>query len=408
MSNAILSSNANSSLINTLMGSESVRNTSVYSTEEITPPHASTYQKCETNSSGVAQGGRTQNFPIMKYGYLQQVLLCWSKDFTVAVAPGTSVECSPANDVIRCIDTVDLMSSGRVVSQMTGDDLFAAFSDLSESESIPIRATALGARSVSVPTGGTALTAATIKYCVPIVFPQFEEVNTQLNCQFLEGLTIRVKWGSITNHSATPTAASIQDDSMYLRLRYKAYAEEQVSEVLASNFDSPELAQLSARWYSEPPQTFTASGTTAKVTVQLKNTDCVQDFFTMCYLNDPATSYACAKIDNIQFVASGQTLVEMSQEELLYARLGEHGWSHSQDINAGGSAMNVAKVQNGLYAWGKLSNTLSLRELNNPQVIVNISGLVSGSQYSVRVCEKCTAIFSTTSATGKYNIALSN
>ena len=410
MSNTILSSNANSSLINTLLGSESVKNPNIYSTEEITPPYAATWQRCDPTTSD-ALPGREQVFNVMKYGYLQQALLCWEKEFTVAVpADGTDVKLSSANDVIRCIDTIDLMASGRVVSTLSADAIYAQFSDLSEADSIPVRASALDARTISVPVGGGALTKATVKYCLPIVFPQFESIDTQLNCQFLEGLSFRVKWGKIDNFDTTPTAATIPANTMYMRFRYKAFPEEQVSEVLSANFDQPELAQLTARWYSEAPISFsTAAGeTTKEVTVELKNTDCVQDFFAMGYVVAPDTAYVPQRITNIKLEASGQTIVEMSEEELLYSRLGEHGWSCSQSVATSGGASRVAKIQNGLYTWHKLSNTLSLRELNAPKMVVSFADLTPSTTFVCRVSEKCSAIFSTTSATGRYNVALSN
>jgi len=413
MSNAILSSNANSSLINTLLGSESVKNPNVYSTEEITPPYAATWQKCDPTTS-TATNGRTQNFEVMKYGYVQQALLCWDKIATVSADLAADADLFDANDVIRCIDTIELMCAGRAVSTMTGDDIFAQFSDLSEADSIPVRSSALGLRK-----NPAAIAFATdpkskpVKYCVPIVFPQFEDVNTQLNAQFLEPITFKVKWGQVTNCMVANATGSIVENSMYMRLRYKAYPEEQVSEVLSSNFDQPELAQLSSKWYSESPQSFTtasglASTDIVESTVELKNTDCVQDFFVMCYKSDNTTAYAAEKITNLKLEASGQVLVEMSAEELLYTRLGEHGWSCSQSVSDSGSATNVAKIQNGLYTWYKLSNTLSLRELNNPKITVSLTGLSASTQYTVRVSEKCSAIFSTTSATGRYNVALSN
>jgi hypothetical protein len=415
MSNAILSSNANSSLINTLLGSESVKNPNIYSTEEITPPYAATWQRCDpTTATSIA--GRTQSFEVMKYGYMQQALLCWDKSVSIP-AGGTALAAAgvalSANDVIRCIDSIELMSAGRVVSMMTGDDLFAQFSDLTESDSIPVRASALGERTSAA---GIALSASeTFRYCVPVVFPQFESIDTQLNCQFLEGLSFRVKWGVISNTPAATAIATIVADSAYMRLRFKAYPEEQVSEVLSANFDQPELAQLSARWYSEPPESFTAAAavapattSTGQVTIELKNTDCVEDIFVMVYVADATTAFSPVKIDSVSLQASGQVLVEMSHEELLYSRLGEHGWSCSQSIADSGTGANVAKMQQGLYTWYKLSNTLSLRELNAPKVLVNVSGLTPGAKYSARVSEKCSAIFSTTSATGRYNVALSN
>ena len=409
MSNTILSSNANSSLINTLLGSESVKNPNIYSTEEITPPYAATWQRCDP-TTGNALAGRTQVFNVMKYGYLQQALLCWEKEFTVAVAGGETKKLSPANDVIRCIDNIELMASGRVVSTLNGDDLYAQFSDLSEADSIPVRASALKERTVSVPAGGAALTKKTEKYCLPIVFPQFESVDTQLNCQFLEGISFRVKWGKIDNFESDATAAAIPANSMYMRFRYKAFPEEQVSEVLSANFDQPELAQLTSRWYTEAPISFSTGNaeTTKDVTVELKNTDCVQDLFVLGYVAAPVEAYVPQRITNIKLEASGQTIFEMSEEELLYSRLGEHGWSCSQSVEASGFASRVAKIQNGLYTWHKLSNTMSLRELNAPKVVVSFADLTPSTTYVCRVSEKCSAIFSTTSATGRYNVALSN
>jgi len=412
MSNAILSSNANSSLINTLLGSEAVKNPNVYSTEEITPPYAATWQRCDPTTSN-AISGRTQSFEVMKYGYLQQVLLCWEKSLTMgATGPAivnTETSAISANDAIRSIDSIEMLSAGRTVSIMTSDDLFAQFSDLSEADSIPVRATALGERKIK---DFPVSTSQPFKFCLPVVFPQMEDVNTQLNCQFLEGITFKVKWAKFTNTLIPDTTASIVPDSMYMRLRYKAYPEEQVSEVLSSNFDQPELAQLTSKWYSESPQSFTTGAGVADksqtVTVELKNTDCVQDLFVMVYKADETTAYEPVAIDSVSFQASGQVLVAMSKEELFYTRLGEHGWSCSQDVNSSGNATNVAKIQNGLYTWHKLSNTLSLRELNAPKIVVSLSGLDFSTKYIVRVSEKCSAIFSTTSATGRYNVALSN
>jgi hypothetical protein len=412
MSNAILSSNANSSLINTLLGSEAVKNPNVYSTEEITPPYAATWQRCDPTTSN-AISGRTQSFEVMKYGYLQQVLLCWEKSLTMgATGPAivnTETSAISANDAIRSIDSIEMLSAGRTVSIMTSDDLFAQFSDLSEADSIPVRATALGERKIK---DFPVSTSQPFKFCLPVVFPQMEDVNTQLNCQFLEGITFKVKWAKFTNTLIPDTTASIVPDSMYMRLRYKAYPEEQVSEVLSSNFDQPELAQLTSKWYSESPQSFTTGAGVADksqtVTVELKNTDCVQDLFVMVYKADETTAYEPVAIDSVSFQASGQVLVAMSKEELFYTRLGEHGWSCSQDVNSSGNATNVAKIQNGLYTWHKLSNTLSLRELNAPKIVVSLSGLANSTKYIVRVSEKCSAIFSTTSATGRYNVALSN
>jgi hypothetical protein len=406
MSNAILSSNANSSLINTLLSSESTRNPNVYSTKQITPPYASTYSKCIPQTMSVSSGS-PQSYNLMKYGFIQQVLFTYEKEYTAAGVVNEDQVIFSANDCCRVIDEIELLAAGRLVSMIRGDSLFAMFSDLSESESIPVRASATGQRATA-----TALASGgkfTARYCVPIVFPQFESIDTQLNAQFLENLSINIKYGTITNTEQGAGTATIVPESMYMRVRYKSFDESQMSQILSANYDAPQLAQLSSRWYDEAPQTHTATAADKQeVTVKLANTDCVEDFFVVAYTAAKNTPYAPVVIDSVRLEASGQVLTELNAEELLYSRLSDNGWASCQDLASSGTGRHVAKLQVGLDTSHILSNCLSMRELNSPQMVVTLTGLTNGTIYAVRVVERTAAIFSTTSSSGRYAMALSN
>jgi hypothetical protein len=351
--------------------------------------------------------GSPQSYNLMKYGFIQQVLFTYEKEYTAAGVVNEDQVIFSANDCCRVIDEIELLAAGRLVSMIRGDSLFAMFSDLSESESIPVRASATGQRATA-----TALASGgkfTARYCVPIVFPQFESIDTQLNAQFLENLSINIKYGTITNTEQGAGTATIVPESMYMRVRYKSFDESQMSQILSANYDAPQLAQLSSRWYDEAPQTHTATAADKQeVTVKLANTDCVEDFFVVAYTAAKNTPYAPVVIDSVRLEASGQVLTELNAEELLYSRLSDNGWASCQDLASSGTGRHVAKLQVGLDTSHILSNCLSMRELNSPQMVVTLTGLTNGTIYAVRVVERTAAIFSTTSSSGRYAMALSN
>ncbi len=105
--------------------------------------------------------------------------------------------------------------------------------------------------------------------------------------------------------------------------------------------------------------------------------------------------------------------------EQQYGRLCENGFSVSTAQNsvtgfANSWLKNTVKIQTGLWEYsggGSQSNTLSLRELNNPiiEATCDIPGIgTSDEVYEMVVVEDCVKIFSTTSSNGRLNIALSN
>lgn len=426
MTSIINNSNANSALVNTINASESKMNPNVYSTKKIYPAAATTYVQTKKTNGTVAVN-QVITFDLMKYGICQQLLLCYKKTLSAA----------PANinvyDWVDVIDRIELLSSSKVIDTLTKYDLMAQFSNLDAGQFNLVNKGLLGLREK------TAIEWAVDKkelFVVPLVFGFFKDVNTNLNLQFNEPMSIRVRFGNRFD-GASAGAASIDGDDVYLRVRYKAYNESDFSEILAQNYNEPELSVMSSGFYDENIETTTLSNNAVGVSkkqitngikgtsVELKNTDCVNDFYVMVRQNDvladaAAPAHQPIPISRVVMTASGQEIFDLSAEELLYSKLCENG---NSILAADGTAStsNIVKIQTGLWEYsggGTQSNTMSLRELNNPIITVFFSDQIPDKalagdaavvqSYEVVVVEDTVKIYSTTSSTGRVQTSLTN
>lgn len=431
MTSIINNSNANSALINTINASQSKMNPNVYSTKKIYPSSAVTYVKTQ-KSSGSVGPNQTMVFDLMKYGIAQQILLCYTKKGNAATTIG-------AFDFLDVIDRVELLSSSKVIDTLTNADLACMWSDLDTSQFNIVNKSAIAARAANAH-GGTGV--GVHQFVVPLRWGLLSDINTQLNLQFNEPMSIRIRFGANPyQHSdggAAANAPTIADDDVFLKMRYKAYNEADFSEILAENYNEPELNQMSVGFYDESVVTKafapTAVASTALrmdldqpgVKVELKNTDCVNNFFVMVReVGVPAGGAGAGEAGNggnfvpreilrLRMSASGQEIFDLQGEELFYSKLCMNGYSTLS--NTGTSLENISKIQTGLWEYadgGTQSNTLSLRELNNPIIEVwfvyatNATG--NGDRtYAVSVVEDAVKIYSTTSATGRLQVALTN
>ena len=395
MSSIINNSNANSALINTLNASESRMNPNVYSTKTINPSCAVVYQETD-KSSGTIGNSQTITFDLMKYGIAQQILLCYTK----VGAAGTV----KSFDFLDVIDRIELLSSSKVIDTLTNRDILAQISDLSESQYYPLQKSLVNARAA----------ADSHLYCLPLVFGFFKDINTNLNLQFNEPMSIRVRFGPHTGNNAG--AASVLT-KCYLKLRYKAYNEADFSEVLTQNYSEPELNVMTTGFYDENVGVATlASGVDNNgengTPIELRNTDCVNDFFIMVRLQNTTDHSLPIPISRVVMTASGQDIFDLSGEELFYSRLTENGFSLGGPTD---DTQNVAKVQMGLWEHlgsGTQSNTLSLRELNNPIIRVYFTAETLGTpaerKYDIVICERTLKIVSTVSSSGRMANTLNN
>ncbi len=392
MTSIINNSNANSALINTINASESKMNPNVYSTKKIYPAAATVYQKTELSSGSVA-ANNTITFDLMKYGIAQQLLFCYEKE----------TNGSKAFDFLSVIDRIELLSSSKVIDTLTNYDLLAQFSDLDTSQYTVVDNSVVKLRTARP---------ANHLYVVPLVFGFFKDINTNLNLQFNEPMSVRVKFGANVSYGNVLNSVSPLSNA-YLRLRYKAYNEADFSEILTQNYNEPELNVMTTGMYDENIQSVNvAAGATNGAngtSVELKNTDCVNSFYVIVRPLLANQASAPVPITRVRMTASGQEIFDLSQEELLYSKLCENGYVIS---GAADASKNVVKIQTGLWEYsggGTQSNTMSLRELNNPKIDVYFTNsLGTPENFDVVVVEEAVKIISTVSSSGRVQTSLTN
>ena len=402
MSSAINNSNSNSALINTINASSSKMNDSVYSTKTIYPAAATVYQKTESNSGSIGNG-KTLSFQLLKYGIAQQILLTYTKE---------KLHGTLAYDWLEVIDRIELLSSSKVVDTLTNKDILAQLSNLTNSQFEPINSSLIGNRGASN-AGGV------FYFTLPLVFGFMQDPNLNLNLQFNENMSIRVKFGPNSNLSADSNNTNAVQDC-YLNVRYKNYNEADYSEILTQNYNEPSLSQMVRGFYDENTAiaTIAANGTNNGVKgtpVQLKNTDCVNSFYVIVRKAQgaAATVNEALPITRVVMTASGQDIFDLRREEFGYSKLCMNGFSVNG--TSGSSCQNVVKVQTGLYEGGldggPQSNTMSLRELNNPIITVyfDVTADTNNSRdFEVDIVEDSLKIVSTVSSSGRMQVALTN
>jgi len=426
MSSVILNSNANSALVNTLLSSSSLSNPNVYSTMEISPPHSTTYSEHQPSNGNVPVRSNTTNYQLNKYGIISQILLTYKRSFT----NGTGAIHAPQlgtnqNDFFNCVEKVELLSSSRVVSTLTKVDFMAQFSNLPFNKLTVIRDNLLEPSALAAANLAVGATTVPVSFTAPLVFGFMRDINTQLNASFLEPMSIRITWGKDWNEGVG-VAAGITGNitEPILSVRYKNYAEDANAQILAENFDKPSLNMLSSRFYDENRQSVLSTpgaSTEQSIQIELKNTECVNDFYVMVLATDPAGGSPTVASDvllpipypvnSINFTGSGADILSLSTGQLAYSKIDHDGFSVGVDGATAGNALNrVVKFQSGVYGYNMLSNTISLREINAPRITVNFTApsTTNLQRYYAYVVEDTSAIYSITSATGALSNSLSN
>lgn len=405
MSQSWLNSLANSSLNATLEASDSVRNPLIYSTKEIVPAHAVSWTPITPVTGNDVTENGTTTFQLNKYGVISQILLNYTR-----VRTNDNIEI-PANDFLKLISRIDLMCSSRVIASLTRDDLRAQFSNLTQTEFNPVLVTCIKARAALSNAGTTDLNK---PYTVPLHFCFQDHLNTCLDASFLEPLQLTVVWGN--NFNIGTSASTVKDCA--LKVRYINMPESQVAKTISENYDAPELNILTSRFVDETPDTVSVdaqTGTSVQTaTVQLKSTECVEDFYCMVYplTIDANATLGLEEILSVEFKSSGQSICEFTAEELHHVNMYENGWAAEADytVASSGNYERVVKLPLGYFTNDKLSNMASLREMSNPEIVIKFTAPISTSDvvYKAVVVERCAALYAVNSSSGRINLSLSN
>ena len=420
MSNIILSSAENSSLLQTLNQSESKVITSIYSTKEIYAPSATSWYTITAKTGNVADGS-AESWDIPKYGIIEQMVFSYDKTVNFTAGDGAVTANIPAGDFFNLIDRVEFLSSSRILCTLYSEDILAQLKDLSTDEYSTVSNFLVASATSSAGAGAKSVN---FKGTIPIVFPFLQCKNTCINLSFSEPCQLRVVYRNVAGLSEV-VGGTISDVSTVittkLMLRYKMYSEADNAQLLASNYDSETLNFLTERNYRENPVSFTAGGAPVvdhKFTMELKNVDVAQNFYFLVRgpsgQSEGANQNALKEIKRVRLTASGQELCDLSKEQLLYMKLSESGWAVNSSYLASQisdpiSANNVAKIQTGLWTWNKdvWTNGWSMREMNN--IVAEVYCDVDANKKFTCYCQELTScILSQSSNTGRNIISLSN
>ena len=425
MSSAILASNQNSALINVLDASPAKVNPHTYSLDKIYP-----FSSCQwvehTPSNSNTVLGQSNTFDILKYGILTQLILEFdlyhSTNVTGTAGNGTKIS-MPA---IQLIDSIELVSSSRVIQRLTRFDLMAMASDGSKSSQ---EAFAKGVAHSSGSGTNVALThSATVadtRACINITFPLLGSSRTQLNTTFNEPARVVVNWSNQKIYSGGSTQAFgiPKIDNCKITGRYINYNNEDDSALLNENYKDGTLSQLTYEYFDEVSSNAELVVKTtddsvfgnAGCEVEIKDTGVVSDIYVML-IADPsdqtltggsglsaglavATMAKVGKplpLTEIEFVASGQTIFSGNTDMLqLYGRVDpssgqfyENGFTDNTNHITGLGLENVYRLQLGQDAHKNFcSGGISMRELNAPKIRVKRQADTpsSGGQLNARL-----------------------
>tara|TARA_R110000823_G_scaffold140191_1_gene270158 strand:+ start:7553 stop:8842 length:1290 start_codon:yes stop_codon:yes gene_type:complete len=429
MSNIILQSAENSSLLQTLNQSDSKVIPSIYSTKEIYSPSATSwFSDLPPQSENVNAGGQ-MTFNIPKYGFLEQILFGFAYTYTAPSVAGTTLHL-PVGVAYSMIDRIEFLSSSRVISTLYSQDLMAQHSNLSTDQLYPIRRTwAKGVKDAKVSGANDEVTDT---YLLPVVFGFNQDINTIQNTSFNEPQSIRVVWsGDLANLGITVTTASSVVSKPAggsgvvslprISYRYKLYNEADTAMILSENYSEPQLNMLTTRSYRENPSEMTSGVAGAfKFVINLKNVDVVNAFYIMVKPTVVtglaggilANVSALQTINKVTMTASGQEIAVITPEQNYYSHLTENGYSQKPIVETGFYDFgNVFKIQTGLWensGGGTWSNGWSLREMNNVTVTVEGTSTFFSHTLTCFISETTSTILSTSSNTGRLVNSLVN
>lgn len=421
MSNIILSSAENSSLLQTLNQSESKTITSIYSTKEIYAPSATSWYSIPAKT-GSATSGNSESWDLAKYGILQQIVFNYDKAITFTQA-GDTQAAVPAGDFFNMVDRIEFLSSSRILCTLYSEDILAQLKDLSTDEYSTISNFLGASGTTAIGAGATTLTKSA---SIPLVFPFLTNKNTCPNLSFSEPCQLRIVYrdtlGLRTVAGTAPTTISSVITTK-LMLRYKMYSESDNAELLASNYQDQMLNMLTARNYRENPVSYTPAGaeTDYKFTIEVKNVDVVENMYLMVRgatgLANGENQNQLHKIKRVRLSAAGQEICDLTDNQLLYMKITENGFPVNSSYLASQMqdpvlANNVAKIQTGLWTYDKnvWTNGFSLREMNNVivEVFVDFAAGDANRKFTCYCQELTSCILSQSSNTGRNAISLSN
>jgi len=423
----LVSSNENSAMLATL---ESASNANTlpfnYSLEKNIQSHGLLWTEISPQAN--ADWSKSTDFDIPKYGYLRSLYL--------KIKLTSNATMTASNKGLKCgalglINNIELLSSGRRLHFMSSEALRCAISNLNgEDRQACVDGCFIGNHSTMAYTaaanGNAEVTSERIFY-VPILLSCFNNIRNISNTRFEEAHRLRISWtdGKVFWNGSN-ALASATFDSCSLVCEFKRPRQRDDDSIVSLDYGSGQpLSKVYYEYEDEVEQSITLSkDNTVTETIDVKTNSAIANLFvTVVAPNDGADSDLATnsaqpvKLDKIQFKGSGMDIVNLDAELIrLYGHrtLGRGFYGRYAPESEVDKMCYVYKIQLGLDNNDKyFSNLASLREVNNPQVVVTVSQVSTASKLDGKVAKihittQKAHIISTDPNTGKQSISLSN
>jgi hypothetical protein len=442
MSNVILNSNQNSALVSTIRESDSaIKQFAIYSEDQIAPPHALQILQIEPVNTLDDYKSRTISWDLPKQGYLCRLTLEFMYNYTATSAANDHM--TPLG-LLNCIDSIELLSSGRRIQEFSREVILAKMSD---NPSHIGKAYEEGIGMVTLPSGTAG--AAHIRCLLPLDMTFSSSLRHSINCDFVEPLRLRVRFtdGDIgrtfaANHYNTVfTGVSISEAKLICE--YRQLAASDADAVVQANFGSGQMTSLVSTFAKAVPVVSpivlgNGSADESPIHVELTENAAVENLYVMVHVpradaiasigdaphaDKDKTMHECDRpfpLERIVLEASGQVLIDVP------ARYIQHFGKRQDGVQryAGTSlqddvAAYVYKIELG-FDNRFCSNVVSFRELSNPRLTVypakpvghdkhnRRSELLNGYKPTVNVVYENKQLQTVSSANGRINLSISN
>ena len=394
----VISSNSNSSLLNSLTSSPAMVNPLEYALGQITPFHSKLTVK-HTPVSGNLTANTSNRFALNKFGVISKMILSFKVNRPAVAGETANTVKNSYYGILEAIDSMTQMSSSRVIHTLTKESIKAIISDLpTDTRNAVIR----GLQGVDTgDTSGNAIWAAGETCYIPCFFPTLSNPKLYIDSEFVEPMSVQINFsnkswsgyakvvaGTTTKHFSRP---AITDMTLYVD--YLNFSASERDALLSKNYVDDTLSMLTYDYDSSesPGEGDVALGAdaTSKCKTFIKNTGSISDIYVYAEVEsnpvEPAEIQQTNSpliLEDIKLFASGQELVNVEAKLIqLFGKTATNGdFFDSKGFDTTDPSRNIYKIQLGLNSSNgdQLGNAMSLRELNNVYVEANVSKGATG------------------------------
>jgi hypothetical protein len=386
---------------------------------------------------------RTISWDLPKQGYLCRLTLEFMYNYTAA---DTANDHMTKLGLLNCIDSIELLSSGRRIQEFSREVILAKMSD-NPSHIGNAYQEGIGMDELPSGTAGEAH----IRCLLPLEMTFSSSLRHSINCDFVEPLRLRVRFtnGDIgrtwdaANHHYNTAFEAISISEAKLICEYRQLAASDADAVVQANFGSGQMTSLVSTFAKAVPVVSPIAlgdGTAdeSPIHVDLTENAAVENLYVMVHVpradaiasialgpnaTKNKTMHECDRpfpLERIRLEASGQVLIDVPARYLQHFGKRQDGVQRYAGTSLNNEvASHVYKIELG-FDNRFCSNVVSFRELSNPRLTVwpaksegfdnhnRRSAKLTGFKPTVNVVYENKQLQTVSSANGRINLSISN